>query len=95
MWPPEAPVDETQPFANGAGRSRAAAGEWLRLAKVGQAAEALASTRLPIKSTSEDAGFGSEASFYRAFRSTTGPTPSAYRQAYGSTPLDKASAATD
>ncbi|CAM4104878.1 AraC family transcriptional regulator with amidase-like domain [Roseateles saccharophilus] len=61
------------------------AGEWLRLAKLSQAAEALRSTRTPIKAISEDLGFGSEASLYRALRAATGMTPSAYRQAYGST----------
>ncbi|MBI3348931.1 MAG: helix-turn-helix domain-containing protein [Burkholderiales bacterium] len=60
------------------------AGEWLRLAKLSQAAEALRSTRTPIKAISERLGFGSEASLYRAFRAATGLTPSAYRQAYGS-----------
>jgi len=59
------------------------AGAWLRLAKLGQAAAALRSTRSPIKAISQDLGFGSEASLYRAFRSATGLTPSAYRQAYG------------
>jgi len=59
------------------------AGEWLRLAKLCQAAEALRSSRMPVKAISEELGFGSEASLYRAFRSATGLTPSAYRQAYG------------
>lgn len=66
------------------------AGEWLRRAKLSQAAEALRSTRTPIKAISEELGFGSEASLYRAFRAVTGLTPSAYRQAYGSTAGDKA-----
>lgn len=61
------------------------AGAWLRLAKLSQAAEALRSTRVPVKAISERLGFGSEASLYRAFRSATGLTPSAYRQAFGST----------
>lgn len=60
------------------------AGEWLRLVKLSQAADALCSTRTPIKSISESLGFGNEASLYRAFKLATGFTPSAYRQAYGS-----------
>lgn len=60
------------------------AGEWLRLAKLSQAAEALRSTRAPIKAVSDTLGFGSEASLYRAFRQATGMTPTAYRQAFGS-----------
>jgi transcriptional regulator GlxA family with amidase domain len=59
------------------------AGEWLRLAKLSQAAEALRSTRAPIKTVCDSLGFGSEASLYRAFRQATGMTPTAYRQAYG------------
>jgi transcriptional regulator GlxA family with amidase domain len=69
------------------------AGEWLRLVKLSQAAEILRSTRSPIKVVSEGLGFGSEASLYRAFRSATGLTPSAYRQAFGSTAGDRASGA--
>lgn len=61
------------------------AGEWLRLVKLSQAAQALGGTRSPVKAISEELGFGSEASLYRAFRSATGLTPSAYRQAFGST----------
>lgn len=60
-----------------------AAGDWLRRAKLCQAADALRGTRSPIKTISDDLGFGGEASFYRAFRATTGLTPSAYRQAFG------------
>lgn len=74
--------------ANGMG-----AGEWLRLVKLSQAAEILRSTRAPIKVVSEGLGFGSEASLYRAFRTATGLTPSAYRQAFGSTARDRASGA--
>jgi AraC-like DNA-binding protein len=71
------------------------AGEWLRLVKLSQAAEILRSTRSPIKVVSEGLGFGSEASLYRAFRLATGLTPSAYRQAFGSTARDRASATDD
>lgn len=60
------------------------AAQWLRLAKLSQAAEALRATRLPVKAIGESLGYGSEASLSRAFRSATGLTPSAYRQAYGS-----------
>lgn len=60
-----------------------AAGDWLRRAKLSQAADALRGTRTPIKTISEQLGFGSDASFYRAFRSATGMTPAEYRQVYG------------
>lgn len=60
-----------------------AAGEWLRLAKLAQAAEAFRSSPAPVKAVSEQLGFGSEGSLYRAFRAATGLTPSTYRQAYG------------
>ncbi len=68
------------------------AAAWLRLAKLSQAAAALRDTRSPIKAISEELGFGSEASLYRAFRSATRLTPSAYRQAYGTTARSEASA---
>lgn len=60
-----------------------AAGEWLRMAKLSQAAQALGSSRDPVKTISERFGFGSEGSLYRAFKAATGLTPAAYRQAYG------------
>lgn len=60
------------------------AGEWLRLAKLSQAAEALRGTRLPIKVIGDELGFSNEASLYRAFKSATGLTPSAYRQTFAS-----------
>jgi transcriptional regulator GlxA family with amidase domain len=59
-----------------------AAGDWLRRVKLSQAGEALRRTRAPIKSISEELGFASEGSLHRSFKSTTGLTPSAYRQAY-------------
>jgi AraC-like DNA-binding protein len=45
--------------------------------------EALRRTRAPVKTLCDDLGFASEAGLHRAFRSTTGMTPSAYRQTYG------------
>lgn len=60
------------------------AGEWLRRAKLCQAAEALRATRAPVKAISDQLGFGSEANLYRAFKAVAGLTPAAYRQAYGS-----------
>ena len=59
------------------------AGEWLRLVKLGQAAEALRSTNDPVKRISDQLGFATEASLYRAFRAATHTTPAAYRQAHG------------
>lgn len=59
------------------------AGEWLRLVKLSQAADALRTTRTPIKRISDQLGFAAEANFYRAFRTATKMTPTAYRQAYG------------
>jgi transcriptional regulator GlxA family with amidase domain len=69
-----------------AGETGIAAGEWLRLAKLGQAAEALRSSRAPVKTIADDLGFGSEGSLYRAFKAVTDLTPSDYRQAYGALP---------
>lgn len=68
------------------GETRIAAGEWLRLAKLGQAAEALRSSRAPVKTIADDLGFGSEGTLYRAFKAVTNLTPSDYRQAYGALP---------
>lgn len=59
------------------------AGEWLRLVKLSQAAEALRSTSDPVKRISDQLGFATEASLYRAFRAATHTTPAAYRQAHG------------
>jgi transcriptional regulator GlxA family with amidase domain len=58
------------------------AGDWLRRVKLCQAGESLRRTRLPIKAISEQFGFASEAGLHRAFKGTTGLTPTAYRQAY-------------
>lgn len=66
-----------------AGETEVAAGEWLRKAKLSQAAEALRASRAPVKAISEQLGFASEGSLYRAFKAATGLTPSAYRQAFG------------
>lgn len=63
--------------------SGVSAGEWLRLVKLGQAAEALRSTRDPVKRISDALGFATEASLYRAFRSVTHMTPAAYRAVHG------------
>lgn len=65
------------------------AGEWLRLVKLSQAADALRSTRVPIKSISDQLGFANEANLYRAFRTATKMTPASYRQAYGARGLEK------
>ncbi|MBW8823732.1 MAG: helix-turn-helix domain-containing protein [Xanthomonadales bacterium] len=58
------------------------AGDWLRRIKLSQAAEALRRTHAPIKTISDTLGFADETSLYRAFKGTTGLTPTAYRQAY-------------
>lgn len=66
-----------------AGETDVGAGEWLRLAKLSQAAEAFRSSRAPVKAVSEQLGFATEGGLYRAFKAATGLTPSAYRQTYG------------
>jgi transcriptional regulator GlxA family with amidase domain len=68
------------------------AGEWLRLVKLSQAADALRTTSAPIKRISEKLGFAAEANFYRAFRAATKMTPTAYRQAYGARTVDQGKA---
>lgn len=65
------------------GATGLAAGDWLRRAKLHQAGEALRRTRAPVKTICDELGFASEASLHRGFKSATGMTPSAYRQAYG------------
>ena len=65
------------------------AGEWLRLVKLSQAADALRTTRTPIKRISDQLGFATEANLYRAFRSATKMTPASYRQAYGAKTLPR------
>lgn len=64
-----------------------AAGDWLRRVKLSQAGEALRRTHAPIKTISDELGFASEVGLYRSFKSTTGLTPAAYRQAYGEDPV--------
>jgi transcriptional regulator GlxA family with amidase domain len=73
-----------------ANETNMAAGEWLRMAKLSQAAEALRASRKPVKTISEQLGFGSEGGLYRAFKAATGLTPSAYRQAYGAVTSQRA-----
>jgi transcriptional regulator GlxA family with amidase domain len=57
-----------------------AAGDWVRRIKLHQAGEALRGSCRPVKSICDELGFGSEASLHRAFKATTGVTPTAYRQ---------------
>jgi transcriptional regulator GlxA family with amidase domain len=59
-----------------------AAGDWLRRIKLHQVGEALRRSRQPVKAICDQLGFGSEASLHRAFKATTGMTPTAYRQAW-------------
>jgi transcriptional regulator GlxA family with amidase domain len=60
-----------------------AAGDWLRRIKLRQASEALCNVNASIKQISDELGYSSEASLHRAFKKTTGLTPVAYRQVYG------------
>ncbi len=60
-----------------------AAGDWLRRVKLQQAAEALSQSSLPLKRMADELGYSSASALHRAFKSMTGLTPLAYRQAYG------------
>lgn len=59
------------------------AGEWLRLVKLRQVANALLSSTASVKTICAEIGFTDEASLMRAFKSMTGVTTSQYRQQYG------------
>jgi transcriptional regulator GlxA family with amidase domain len=59
------------------------AGEWLRLVKLHQVANALLSSTASVKTICAEIGFTDEASLMRAFKKATGMTTSQYRQQYG------------
>lgn len=59
------------------------AGEWLRLIKLRQAANALVSSMAPVKTICAEMGFTDEASLMRSFKKVTGMTTSQYRQLHG------------
>ena len=61
-----------------------AAGEWLRLIKLRQAAERLARGTEPMKTLCAALGFSGEPALHRMFKRATGLTPAAYRRAFGS-----------
>lgn len=63
--------------------TQVSAGEWLRLVKLRQVANALLSSSAPVKTICAQTGFADEASLMRAFRKATGMTTSQYRQQYG------------
>jgi AraC-like DNA-binding protein len=63
--------------------AQVAAGEWLRLVKLRQVANALLSSGASVKTIGAEFGFGDEASLMRAFKKATGMTTSQYRQQYG------------
>ncbi|TFV90139.1 helix-turn-helix domain-containing protein [Oxalobacteraceae bacterium OM1] len=64
-------------------QTQISAGKWLRLIKLRQVADALASSRASLKTICAQAGFPDEASLMRSFKRTTGMTTSDYRQQYG------------
>jgi transcriptional regulator GlxA family with amidase domain len=59
------------------------AGEWLRLIKLRQVANALLSSTTSVKTICTEIGFTDEASLMRTFKKITGMTTSQYRQQYG------------
>jgi transcriptional regulator GlxA family with amidase domain len=59
------------------------AGEWLRLIKLHQVANALLSSTASVKTICAEMGFTDEASLMRTFKKMTGMTTSQYRQQYG------------
>jgi AraC-like DNA-binding protein len=59
------------------------AGEWLRLIKLHQVANALLSSTGSVKTICAEMGFADEASLMRTFKKVTGMTTSQYRQQYG------------
>lgn len=58
------------------------AGEWLRLIKLRQVANALLSSTSSVKMICDELGFTDEASLMRTFKKVTGMTTSQYRQQY-------------
>lgn len=62
--------------------TQVSAGEWLRLVKLRQVANALLSSSAPVKTICAQTGFADEASLMRAFKKATGLTTSQYRQQY-------------
>ncbi|WP_158598008.1 helix-turn-helix domain-containing protein [Noviherbaspirillum saxi] len=63
--------------------TQVSAGEWLRLVKLRQVANALLSSASSVKTICAELGFTDEASLMRAFKKATGMTTSQYRQQYG------------
>ena len=63
--------------------TQVSAGEWLRLVKLRQVANALLSSSASVKTICAQTGFADEASLMRAFKKVTGMTTSQYRQQYG------------
>lgn len=63
--------------------TQVSAGEWLRLVKLRQVANALLSSSASVKTICAHTGFADEASLMRAFKKATGMTTSQYRQQYG------------
>jgi transcriptional regulator GlxA family with amidase domain len=63
--------------------TQVSAGEWLRLIKLRQVANALLSSAASVKTICAEVGFTDEASLMRSFKKVTGMTTSQYRQQYG------------
>jgi transcriptional regulator GlxA family with amidase domain len=63
--------------------TQTSAGEWLRLIKLRQVANALLSSTATVKTICAELGFTDETHLMRSFKKVTGMTTSQYRQQYG------------
>ncbi|WP_269632472.1 helix-turn-helix domain-containing protein [Pelomonas sp. BJYL3] len=63
-----------------------AAGQWLRLLKLRQAAELLCESALPVKTVAEQLGYGSEAGLHRSFQALLACTPGEFRRRHARLP---------
>lgn len=63
-----------------------AAGQWLRLLKLRQAAELLCESALPVKAVAEQLGYGNEAGLHRSFQALLACTPGEFRRRHARPP---------